>query len=191
MFNATELMVNDNVSDSSPSRSVWNDAPAFDELASHHSRIKNVVSYRLGNSVEADDVTQEVFLSALRNLKRFRSESRLSGWLRQIAVNRCHSHWRKVGVQRRGLASAARLLGQISPPEPETVATERETFRRVRQAVQDLPRHYRQVVVLRYFDQISTVEVAETLTVSPAIVRLRLHRARRRLRELLANVVED
>ena len=79
----------------------------------------------------------------------------------------------------------------MPPPRPETVAMDRETFGRVRQAVQALPWHYRQIVVLWYFDQIPTAEVAAVLTISPAIVRLRLHRARKQLRYLLADLVED
>ena len=185
-------MVNSDVSNLLPSRFARGDGAAFDDfVALHQVRIRRLVSARLDWSDEADDVVQEVFLSALKNLKGFRGESRLSGWLTQIAVNKCHSHWRKVGVQRKVLAGAAGLVEWISPPEPETAAMERETFRRVRQAVQALPRRYRQVVVLWYFDQIPTAEVAAVLTISPAIVRLRLHRARRRLRELLADVVRE
>ena len=192
MLNATEVMVNGNVSNVLASRFAWGDAAAFDEfVASHQIRIKHLVSGRLNWSDEADDVVQEVFLSALKSLKGFRSQSRLSGWLTQIAVNRCHSHWRKVGVQRKVLASAARVVEQIPPPEPETVAMERETFGRVRQAVQDLPQHYRQVVVLRYLKETPMAEVAGVLAISPALVRLRLYRARKRLRELLANLVGD
>ena len=71
------------------------------------------------------------------------------------------------------------------------MAMERETFSRVRRAVQALPGHYREVVVLRYFKQISTGDVAVVLDIPAASVRSRLHRARRRLRELLADLVED
>ena len=191
MLNATELMVNNNVGNSLASRFTWADTSAFDDLASHYSHITNMVSYRLDWSDEADDVVQEVFLSALKNLKGFRGESRLSGWLTQIAVNRCHSHWRKVVVQRKGLAGAAGVVEQMPPPRPETVAMERETFSRVRRAVQALPGHYRDVVVLRYFKQMPTGDVAVVLDIPAASVRSRLHRARRRLRELLADLVEN
>ena len=185
-------MVNDNVSNSVPSRAAWGEEAGLDAMwPSHHVRIRRLVSGRLDWSDEADDVTQEVFLSALKNLEGFRGESHLSGWLRQIAINKCHSHWRKVGVQRKVLASAAVAVAQTPPPGPETVAMERETFCRVRQAVAALPLHYREVVVLWYFDQIPTAEVAAVLTISPAIVRLRLHRARRRLKSLLGDLVDE
>ncbi|MCK4850137.1 MAG: sigma-70 family RNA polymerase sigma factor [Phycisphaerae bacterium] len=191
MLNTTEIMVNSDVSNSLPARFAWSEAAAFDELASHHSHITNIVSFRLDSSDEADDLVQEVFLSALKNLNGFRSEGRLSSWLNHIAVNKCRSHWRKLSVRRKVLASAARVVEQMPPPRPETVAMDRETFSRVRQAVQALPRHYCQVVVLWYFDEIPTAEVAAALTISPAIVRLRLHRARRRLRGLLVDLVEE
>ena len=189
MLNTTELMVNDNVSN--PLLSEFMQGGLEECVVSQHSRIKNAVSYRLDRSDEADDVVQEVFLSALKNLKGFRGESRLSGWLTQIAVNRCNSHWRKVAVQRKVLAGAVRVLEQMPPPRPETVAMERETFSRVRRAVRALPGHYRDVVVLRYFKQMPTGDVAVVLDIPAASVRSRLHRARRRLRELLADLVED
>ncbi len=109
-------MVNDNVSDSLASRSRWADTTAFDELALHHTHITNIVSARLDWSDEADDVVQEVFLSALKNLKGFRGESRLSGWLGQIAVNSCHSHWRKVSAQRKTLAGVGEVMDQTALP---------------------------------------------------------------------------
>ena len=190
MLNATEAMVNSNVSDPLASRLAEHDAAGFDELALHHRHITNTVLSQLECSDKAEDVVQDVFLSAMKNLKGFRGESGLCSWLRQIAVNKCRSHWRKVSVRRRVLASAAGALEWVAPAQPETVATERETFSRVRQAVQALPQHYRQVVILWYFEQIPTAEVAAALTISPAIVRLRLHRARRHLRGLLADLVD-
>ena len=71
MLNATELMVNDNVGDSMVSQFTWADTTAFGDLSSHHTRIKNIISSRLGYTDQADDVAQEVFLSAMQNLKGF------------------------------------------------------------------------------------------------------------------------
>ena len=184
-------MVNEAVNNPAASRFERAEPVGFDELVSHHGRITNIVSSRLGRSDEAEDVVQEVFLSAMKNLNRFRGDSRLSSWLGQIAVNSCHSHWRKVSVQRKTLAGVAKVVDQTALPEPETVVMERETFCRVRQAVQALPGPYRQVVVLLYFDQIPTAEVAEALSVPAASVRSRVHRARKRLRELLGDVVRE
>ena len=68
---------------------------------------------------------------------------------------------------------------------------ERETFRHVRRAVQILPQHYREVVVLRYLKQIPNRHVAEVLSVPAASVRSRLHRARKQRRGLLADLVKE
>ena len=190
MLNATELMVNEAVNNPPASRFGRAEPVGFDELVSHHGRITNIVSSRLGFSDEADDLVQEIFLSAMKNLKGFRGESRLSGWLGQIAVNRCHSHWRKVSAQRKMLAGVAKVVDQTALPEPETVVMERETFFRVRRVVQALPGHYREVVVLRYFKQIPTGDMAVVLDIPAASVRSRLHRARRRLRYLLPDLVD-
>ena len=192
MLNTAELMANDNVNDPLLSGFTCREVTTFDGfVALHQARIRHLVSAHLDSSDEADDLVQEVFMSALKNLKGFRGQGRLSGWLTQIAVNKCRSHWRKVGAQRKVLASAAKALEQSPPPEPEALAMERETFRRVRQAVQALPGHYRQVVVLRYLKQIPTGDVAEVLDVPAASVRSRLHRARKRLKGLLADIVKE
>lgn len=168
-----------------------NTARGFDELVSYHTRINHVISPRMDCSHESDDVVQEVFLSALTNLRGFRGEGRLSGWLTHIAINKCCSHWRKLSARRKALAGAAGAKKWAAPAQPETLAMDRETFGRVRQAVQALPRHYRQVVDLWYLKEIPIAEVAGALAISPALVRLRLHRARRHLRYLLADLADE
>ena len=167
------------------------DAAAFDELiAAHRDRLGRLVYRLLGWSADADDVVQEVFLSALRGLKRFRGEGSLSTWLTRIAINECHSHRRKLRVRLRALSGAARQAQEI-PPRSDAASMDGETFTRVRQAVQALPPRYREVVVLRYLEEMPTEQVAEVLALARRAVDVRLHRARRRLKELLGDLIEE
>ena len=165
---------------------------AFDELvAAYQDRISRLVYRLLAWSDEAEDVTQEVFLAALKNMKKFRGQSRLSTWLTSIAINKCRSHRRKLRLHLKSLASAAKLIKPKLQPMPQSALMDRETFSRVRQAVSSLPPRYREVVVLRYLEQVPTVEVAQVLSISRAAVETRLHRARTRLRELLNDLVAE
>ena len=165
---------------------------AFDELVvAQQDRISRLVYRLLAWSNEAEDVTQEVFLAALKNMKKFRGQSRLSTWLTQIAVNKCRSHRRKLRVRLGFLVNPAKLAKRQSEPPPQTALMDRETFGRVRQAVWTLPWRYREVVVLRYLEQVPTVEVARVLGITRAAVETRLHRARARLKEVLAELVAE
>lgn len=144
----------------------------------------------LGDDARAEDVVQEVFLSVLNHLGRFRGESKLGTWLTVITINKCRTQrtrwfarWRML---RRRLKEA--------PSEPAPAADEGvrrdETSARVRQAVQKLRPRDREVIVLHYLEQHEPAEMARLLGVSQNAVEVRLHRARQRLKELLKDVVE-
>jgi len=162
-----------------------------DILARHRPRIRRLVSARLGGSDDVDDVVQEVFLSALKNLERSRGQAHLAGWLTTIAINKCRSHWRKLQAWRTALAGATSAPALPPPPRPEAVAMKREAVRRVRRAVRALPQPYREVVTLRYLNETPTPAVAKALDVPPPLVRLHLHRARKRLKTLLADLADE
>ncbi len=164
----------------------------FEEIVSEHKdRIARLVYRLLGWSGDAEDVVQEVFLRVLKNLKSFRGESSMSTWLTKIAVNTCHSHRRHLRVKLRAFRAMAhdRLQNPSSPPDG--AAGKRESLERVRRAVQKLRPSYRDVVVLRYLQEMKTVQVADVLGISPSAVEVRLHRARQQLKGLLADRVGE
>ena len=162
-----------------------------DILARHRPRIHRLGSARLAGSDDVDDVVQQVFLSALKNLEGSRGQAHLAGWLTTIAINKCRSHWRKLQAWRKALAGATGAPTRPPPPRPEAVAMKREAIRRVRRAVHALPQPYREVVALRYLDQTPAPAVAKALDVPPPLVKLHLHRARKRLKSLLADLAEE
>ncbi len=165
---------------------------AFEDLVAAHGEQINRLVYRLlGWSHGAEDVSQEVFLAALKNLKKFRGQSSVSTWLTRIAVNKARSHRRKLGSRIRALRAAARLSGQTAESKPESASADREVFRRVRRAVQALPSRYREVVVMRYLEQMPSAEVVKVLGISRSAMDARLHRARRKLKELLGDLAGE
>ena len=155
---------------------------ALDEIvAAHQGRIVRLTYRLLGGPDEVEDVVQEVFLSVLQNLKRFRGECTFSTWLTRIAVNKSRSHLRRRLLRLRALPWAARSV-RMAPDEKSHVEAA-ETRRQVHRAVQNLPAKYREPVVLRYFEEMSIPQISEILGISVGAVEVRLSRARGRLKK--------
>jgi RNA polymerase sigma factor (sigma-70 family) len=172
------------------------EAAAFNEVvAITQPRIVRTV-FRLtgwGRRGDVEDIVQEVFLAALTHRRGFRGTASLSTWLTAIAVNKCRSHRRRLSV-------LWRRFVQTPSPERETAGrvgigddslSADETSARVRAAVQALSPRDREVVVLRYFEDLSPGDIATLTRQSKNAVEVRLHRARARLAAALQELVEE
>lgn len=140
-----------------------------------------------------DDLTQEVFYQAIRSLPSFRGESKLSTWLYSIARNVACTHHEKakrsVPWPSENVSQARAAPAEPSPEgaeDPQAATVQREHEALLQRALDQLPPHHEQVVRLRDLQEYSTREAAETLGITEVNTRVRLHRARRSLRELLA-----
>jgi RNA polymerase sigma-70 factor (ECF subfamily) len=172
------------------------DAAAFEQLVRTHMAALLRVARRMMHSEEdARDAVQDAFVSAFRSIGKFDANAQLSTWLHRIVVNACLMRLR---TQRRHPEEAIedylpRFVEdghQLVPnePWPETAATllERAEVRDVvRTAIDRLPDSYREVLVLRDLEELSTEEAARVLGVTANAVKVRLHRARQALRTLL------
>lgn len=169
-------------------------AELFAQLHDRHRERVHALCRRLTrNEEDALDALQETFIAVSSELERFRGEARLSTWLHRIAVNKC-------GGIRRRRSRRLRLEEQIGParegesplawmaddaPLPPALADESERHARVREVVGALPGWLREVVRLRYFEQLSYEEIAEALELPVGTVKSRLFRAHRMLAEEL------
>ena len=133
------------------------------------------------NSIEADDVVQETFLKLARSGKEFENEEHLRNWLIRVAVNECKrvslSSWVKKKV------SLEEYSGQIDFETQE----ESQVFT----AVMSLPKKYRQVIHLYYYEDCCTAEIADILGISRTAVTTRLLRGRKKLKQDLLEVWKD
>jgi RNA polymerase sigma-70 factor (ECF subfamily) len=152
-----------------------------------HPRVHRLAYRLLGWSADdADDVAQEVFLAALRNARKFRGQSSLGTWLTTITINHCRTH-------RRGLLARLRLatrFASTAPPRPEAPpadapAADADAFAHVQSALRHLSPPDREIIVLHYLEQNSADQLAALLGLTRGAVDVRLHRARKRLREVL------
>ena len=180
------------------------DAATLDRLmAEHADRVFRVAYGITRNHADAEEVTQDVFMTIVRKGDTFEGRSALSTWLYRVtanaALNRRRGKRRTVEVSleeqlptfhadghRQG--DRAFLLADWSE-DPEVAALAGETRRVLERGLDALPDHYRAVLLLRDVEELSNEEVAQILGESVAAVKTRLHRARMALREQLTRDV--
>lgn len=147
------------------------------------------LAYRLtGNEEDAGDVVQEAYLRAYRGLRRFRGEAQFTTWLYRITAN-CASTVlsKRSRTQTESLSDDAAVADLHPDHDPEGRASSEEERVRVAHALARLPARLRQVVVLRDIYDLSHGSIAAELDISEAAAKVRLHRARRKLREYLSD----
>ncbi len=173
------------------------DTLAFDELIStHQDRVLNTAFRLMGNYEEALDLTQEVFLNCFRKIANFKGDSALSTWLYRITVNTAKNRWKY--QQSRGLHRTTSLDAPMeaddeervrqypdTQPTPRKVATDREAMAFLEEHLSRLGGEHREVLVLRYIEELSYEEIADILKLSLGTVKSRIHRARNELREVM------
>ena len=141
---------------------------------------------RLAGAAEAEDLTQETFVRVNQALASFRGEAALATWIYRIATNVATDRLRTPGfrVSARS-AEPARLFGLGTLPLVEQDIARREMSECVRGYIAQLPANLRAVVVLSELEELPDRQIAEVMGISLGAAKIRLHRARARLRELL------
>jgi RNA polymerase sigma-70 factor, ECF subfamily len=164
------------------------DLSAFDAL--HHRwerKIRGAIYRIMGSDEESRDLCQETFLKAYRGLGTFKREARFSSWLYQIALNLCRDRMRR----RRGktLVSLETLDQGEEPwgpsPSAQDLVEKRELAGVVAEAVAALPEEQREVIVLKEYQGLTFLEIAEALDLPMSTVKTRLYRGLGQLRDRL------
>ncbi|MGH7820482.1 MAG: sigma-70 family RNA polymerase sigma factor [Candidatus Binatia bacterium] len=171
-------------------------AESYEQLVRQYGGRMLAVARRLLRDEEsARDAVQDAFLSAFRSIGGFREGARLSTWLHRIVVNAALMKLRARG--RRPEEPIEDLLPKFLDDghragtdagwleSAETLIDRRQTRRLVRECIDRLPDTYRAVLLLRDIEELDSEEVAGVLGITPNAVKVRLHRARQALRELL------
>jgi len=141
----------------------------------------------VGDQTEANEVTQETFISALRSLPSYQEKQSFKAWLYIIALNHSRSHLRKRKILERLRTTLTSIFQvetqkQISPEEA-LIQSEKEAV--IWNSLNQLDERHRIVVVLRYFHELSIAEISEILSVNEGTIHSRLHNAREKLRNAL------
>lgn len=173
------------------------DAAAFERLyRMHNRRVYSLCLRMVGNTTEAEDLTQEAFLQLFRKIATFRGESAFSTWLHRLAVN-------VVLMKLRKKSGTETSLDQLTEPDEDSGTPRRDfgapdlklsgSIDRVhlQRAVEQLPPGYKAVFVLHDVQGYEHNEIAQIMNCSIGNSKSQLHKARMRLRELLHEVVRE
>lgn len=167
----------------------------FHNLIRPHERSVYVMALSLlHNEADAEDVAQEAFLKAFRNLASFRGDSKFGTWLISITLNEARSRLRSrnnVKIEsldepsEDGHSHVTPALLRDWREIPSETLERKEVRGLLQQAITDLPLIYREVFLLRDIEELSVSESAEALGITIASVKVRLHRARLMLQKKL------
>lgn len=159
------------------------DTAAFEELVVAYQGLAFRTAYLIArDAADAEEAAQDGFVKAYRALGRFRAGSPFRPWLLAIVANEAKNRRRSTARQ------AALVLQEVSDdaaPSPETALLAGEGRARLLDAVESLREEERNVVVCRYFLELSEEETAAVLGVRPGTVKSRAHRALAHLREAI------
>lgn len=170
------------------------DVEAFGELFERYKNaVFSFVLRSIGCREDAEDIVADTFRKAWTAIGRFKGQSSLLTWLCRIAVNGCIDHARK-NRARAHLASDIELDDDEFRPRHASIAdveTEVVNRCRIEAALAQLPMSHRMLVILCDVQGLTCNEAAKVVGCSAMSVRTRLFRARRRLRAVLADVIEE
>jgi RNA polymerase sigma-70 factor (ECF subfamily) len=142
---------------------------------------------------DAEDLTQEIFISAFQSLGKFRGDSLFSTWLHRIAVNACLNHTRnsKTTLVSRiaslfGSENITERLMPVTEENPEEIIIKNEHRDWLQKALESLPENQHTAIVLSKYDDMSQKEIAEIMNLTEGAVESLLQRAKNNLREKLS-----
>jgi RNA polymerase sigma-70 factor (ECF subfamily) len=167
-------------------QSLAGDPEAYAALVHQHQPMIRAMTFRMTGSLDdAEELAQDAFLRAYRQLAAFNGGSKFSSWLCRIAINLCID-WRRREWRRDGIHSqwAADAIGENDPGAgfPD------ELSRRVQEALNRLPAKQRAAIVLTVYEDQSHAEAAKMLGCTEATVSWRVFAARRKLKTLLKDL---
>lgn len=154
----------------------------------YHDRIYRYVLRIVKNPAEAEDLTQDTFLRAYRGHESLRDPQAVRGWLYRIATHACldRLRQRKPQVSIDSEEGADRVNAVVTKSPSVLEITERkETSACVQRCLDFLPDSYRAVILLHEAHSLTAAEIAELLGVTVTTVKIRLHRARRKLQRIM------
>jgi RNA polymerase sigma-70 factor, ECF subfamily len=161
------------------------DREAFDELVrATHAETFTLALRLTGNEEDARDVVQEAYIRAFRGIGRFRGDAQFSTWMYRITANCANTLLAKRTKHRHEVLDDADPIADDRPAiDPQLQADASALRSRLTEALEDLPPKLRQVVVLRDIYDLPHEDIAAELGISETAAKVRLHRARKKLRE--------
>ena len=164
-----------------------NEPAAVNEMVTRKlPRLLALASRILGDADEAKDVAQESFLRIWRQAANWRTgEARFDTWLHRVALNLCRDRLRR--RKERPLHEDEALAMADSAPSPDEYLEAADRSARMASALAALPERQREAIVLQYYQELSNIDAAALMEISVEALESLLSRARRQLRNQLAD----
>lgn len=172
------------------------DQNAFGEIVElYKDKVFQLCFRMLGNSHEAEDISQEAFMRAYINIERYNIDRKFSTWLYRIATNLCIDRIRKkkpdyyldaevAGIE--GLTLYSQIPASQLAPDEEVSKIELQEI--IQNEILKLPEKYRAVIVLRYIEELPLLEISKILDLPIGTIKTRIHRGREALRKQLRHI---
>lgn len=152
-------------------------------IAEHGDYLLRVAYLYVKNRTTAEDIVQDVFISFYQKQEQYRGDASLRTYLVKMTVNRSHDYLRSWTHKR--IVLFERVIGRSTKHTPESAMVENVEKQELVEALFSLSVTYREVLILYYFEEMTTVEIAKLLECPEATVRTRLRRARKQLENRL------
>ncbi|MBI4509759.1 MAG: sigma-70 family RNA polymerase sigma factor [Deltaproteobacteria bacterium] len=169
----------------------------------YQNQVFNLLFRMAGTREEAEDLTQEVFVTVFKSIDQFRGDSKFSTWLYRIAVNHCKNRIKYLArrhdrdtseldeaAEKMSVAQGGIPITSSAFERPDTALEGRERDGLVMEAIASLDEEHRVVVVLRDIEELSYEEIAQITGLPEGTVKSRIHRARLQLKEKLAGYMQ-
>jgi RNA polymerase sigma-70 factor, ECF subfamily len=162
----------------------------------HQHRMFSLVYHFVRRRDEVEDLVQEIFIKAFQGIRSYNFQSLFSTWLSRIAVNHCYDYLRRERSARVSYfwqmseEGERELISKLEDGGPETLNSEEKVELKdlTTKLLQRAPRDDRIILTLKELEDMSVEEIAETLNLKPTTVKVRLHRARKRMVEDLTRL---
>jgi RNA polymerase sigma-70 factor (ECF subfamily) len=157
----------------------------WDIYYDYYERVKRFIFALVKDEWVADDLIQETFIKVQKNLNQLRDESKLSSWIFKIAYNICQDHFRKTNQSSKREQVLSEKKEILSEPLFQKEFEQHQMGECVQDKIRLLPESHQTVLVLFDLMEFSHQEIAEILDISVENVKVRLHRARKKLKTIL------
>ncbi|MBA4058700.1 MAG: RNA polymerase [Marivirga sp.] len=175
-----------NIHDELIARCKAGDREAHYDLYKMYSKAMYNVGYRITRSEEeAEDVLQEAFINAFRNLDRYRGDATFGAWLKRIVVNKAINALNK----KKHESIPDDDQWDVAEDEPPVEYSDELTVERVKHSIEQLPDGYRSVLSLYLLEGYDHQEIAEIMGITESTSKSQLNRAKNKLRQLLSGKV--
>ncbi|MFW5921078.1 MAG: sigma-70 family RNA polymerase sigma factor [Polyangiales bacterium] len=177
------------------------DEAAFNELVRlYEGRVFRLVLRMLGDRAEAEDLSQEIFVTVFKSIDNFRGDSKLSTWLYRVATNHCKNRIKYLSRRARGqkkeldefhdaeAVESATMSTSAQIPRPDDMAEGHQAESLIKRALADLAEEQRELIVLRDIENLTYDEIQDVTGLAEGTVKSRLHRARMALQQRAAEL---